>query len=188
MLLTSTSGRRSLPVAQDTLERVIAHIKQNPGKTVTEYATEILVAEVPINLIIETHMLPWAATGAIAVSYHGRKPDWYYLVPDQSVVPVRKINRKASRPSLRDINDRQLRLDYFGLIGHYDANARRRSPARREQERRKFIERINHVGGSHQDVIDESCDLANQVAQLRNEMHGMKEAIQAMAFAVKLAA
>lgn len=183
-MLTSLNGRREFYVAQDTLERVVAYITQNPGKTVIEYANDTLVAESTINLIIEVRMLPFAATGGIAVSYFGRKPDWYHLVPDFNVVPVRKVVRKASRPALRDITDPQLRIDYLGLIGHYDLNARRRSPARRLQERREFIERINYVGGTHQDVIDESCDLADQIAKLRNEMHGMKEAIQVMASAL----
>lgn len=177
MLLTSLNGRRQLHVAPTTRDRVIDHITQNHGKTTIEYAEATLVSEVVINLIIEVCLLPLAASGAIAVSYYGRKPDWFWLAGGQNVVPVRKIKRRVGRPTLRDITDRQLRLDYIGLVTSFDRFGHRLSPARRDAARRNFIDRVNHVGSSHQS----STDL---IVSVRNEMHGMKEAIQVMASAL----
>jgi hypothetical protein len=180
MLLVSLNGRRRLCVARATRDRIIDHISRNPGKTTIEYASETLIAEPTINLVIELHLLPLAAAGAIAVSRYGRKPDWYYLV-DPRVVPLRKAKRKLARIVLRDITDRQLRLDYVGLVNHFDDYGSRLSPARRDAARREFVDRINHVGGSHQTNIDDTSDL---VTRLENKMQGMEEAIQVMATAL----
>jgi hypothetical protein len=163
------------------VRRVLDYVHQNPGKAVVEYAGDLLVAESVINLLIEHYLMDIASLGRIAVSNRGRKPNWYFRLTDPSIVPQRPIKRKLSRGNLRAISDKQLRLDYLGLINLFGRCGHRMSPAKLNAARHEFLDRVNHVAGSHQETIDNTADL---VARLEHKMQGMEDAIQVMATAM----
>ena len=182
MYITSHDGRRTISVSAKTRDRAIAYITNNPGKTPVEYAEATLTAVVTINLLIQLYLMHMVDAGRIAVSDRGAKPDWYYLTPDASIVPVRKKPKRVIRPTLPGIVDADLRRDYNGLVGSFDiALHRTMSPAKRAEAYRKFLDRVGHVGGHHQDTIDDAADI---VMRLEAKMQGMEEAIQMMATAM----
>lgn len=182
MYLTSRNGRRTLSVAPATYERVIDYICDNPFKTVKEYADAVKVAEPVINLIIEKFLLHVAANGGIAISDRGRRPDWYYLLADPSVVPIRRPATAIIQPSLPGIFDPELRQDYESLITHFNtALSHSRSPSVRAKLLGEFATRVTRIGGDHQECREETKRV---VARLESKMDGMQEALQLMATAL----
>ena len=179
MIITSLNGKRSMSIARTTRDRVIHHLLNNPRKTVIEYANETLVAETAINLIIGRCLLDKAAAGDIAVSRHGRKPEWYYHVADRSVIPQRMPLTKRTKPALLGVTDKQLRLDYHGLTTQYNiATIHRMSPAKRQRAQQEFADRVAHVAGAHQDTIHRTDA---EILRLKDEMRGLREAVQLLA-------
>jgi hypothetical protein len=182
MLITSLSGKRSLSVARVTRDRVIRYIANNPGKTVVDYANALLVAEVAINLIIGRNLLFMVAAGQIAISERGRKPEWYFQVPNPSVIPQRKSVAKLVKLPLVGITDKHLQQDYSGLTTQYNiATVRTLSPARRRVVQQEFAARVSHVGGHHQETIDRSDA---EMKRLEGKIHGLVEAVQLLSAVV----
>lgn len=155
MYVTSTNGKRTISVAQKTINRVIEHVSNNPGKTTLSHAMETGVAESTVNLLIEKYMLDMAAAGRIAVSAHGRKPEWYHLVPDRSMIPVIENRKKPAALPMAGITDRQLRQDCRSIADRFHQTSRRLSPRNRKRVWEDFAQRLNHVGSSYQATMDD---------------------------------
>lgn len=156
MYVTSTNGKRTISVAEKTINRVIEHVSNNPGKTTLNYAMETGVAESTVNLLIEKYMLDMAAAGRIAVSAHGRKPEWYNMVPDGTVIPVVENRKKMAPVPMAGITDRQLRLDCRSLSDRFQqASTRKLSPRNRKRVWDDFSQRLNHVGSSYQATMND---------------------------------
>jgi hypothetical protein len=179
MLLKNTKGTRSLVVADATVDYVICHIAQHPGFTVRDYADQTEVAEVAINLIIENWLMHMVNEGRIAVSHRGRRPDWYHLASNPQAIPV-KVPNVPEPPECNAITDPTLRPDYSGIVQEFNHATRcKMSPAKRHEAVEKFVDRVNHIGGHHQEVVEHHARLLKQVMKLQQDVNLLASAITA---------
>lgn len=179
MLLKSTKGTRPLVIADAVVDYVICHIAQHPGLTAKEYAEQTEVAEIAINLIVENFMMHMVNENRIAISHRGRRPDWYHLAANPLAIPVRVPN-VPEPPNCNAITDPNLHPDYYGMVREYCHAMRcKRSPAKRHEAEQKFIDRVNHIGSHHQEVVEHHARLLKQVMKLQQDVNLLASAITA---------
>lgn len=192
MKITVPGSTREISVAYRTVDRAIEYITAHPRQTVGEYADDLGIAETTLHVIIGVYLMDVVNDGAIAVSPHGSKPNWFYAAEDQSRIPVRPTMRSNLPVALPDIKDEATQEDYIQLINIFQrVNGRRVSPKRRQKAEQEFIERIKYVGTAHQEALDEidflndeNDEQRNAIADMTAQMKGIRADVRMLASAV----